>query len=90
MVVLGLERATLRLVPDQLLPVDADVTMYTIIHQSLVYSNKDSPENGVKMIIILQRKIMSELLTTYLPTLLLILITFAQPQHVSLLTSGTH
>ena len=71
------DQDTMRLIPKFLIPVKPDLTMYTIIQQSLVYRRMDKPESGVKMVIVLQRKVMSELITTFLPTIMLICISFA-------------
>ena len=54
-----------------LLPEDTDLTMFTI--QKL---NLDKKKQMVIMTIVLKRKVTTELLTTYLPTILLLLITF--------------
>ena len=54
-----------------LLPEDTDLTMFTI--QSLTLIKR---ERLVIMSIVLKRKVATELLTTYLPTILLLLITF--------------
>ena len=53
-----------------LVPEDTDLTMFTIQNLSLVKS-----EQLVIMTIVLKRKVAMELLTTYLPTSLLLLIT---------------
>ena len=54
-----------------LLPEDTDLTMFTIQNLTLVKS-----EQLVILAIVLKRKVATELLTTYLPTILLLLITF--------------
>ena len=54
-----------------LLPNETDLTMFTIQNLTLVKS-----EQLVIMSIVLKRKVATELLTTYLPTILLLLITF--------------
>ena len=54
-----------------LLPEDTDLTMFTIQNLDLV-----KKKQLVIMIIVLKRKVATELLTTYLPTILLLLITF--------------
>ena len=54
-----------------LLPEEIDLTMFTI--QNLTLHNS---EQLVMMSIVLKRKVATELLTTYLPTILLLLITF--------------
>ena len=52
---------------------DLDLTMFTITNLTLV---KQRNSNMVYMALKLKRKVATELLTTYLPTLLLLLITF--------------
>ena len=54
-----------------LLPSETDLTMFTIQNLTLVKS-----EQLVIMSIVLKRKVATELLTTYFPTILLLLITF--------------
>ena len=53
-----------------LLPEDTDLTMFTIQNLNLV-----KKKQLVIMTIVLKRKVVRELLTTYLPTILLLLIT---------------
>ena len=50
---------------------DKDLTMFTITNLTL-----NEEDNMVSMAIKLKRKVVTELLTTYLPTILLLLITF--------------
>ena len=54
-----------------LLPEESDLTMFTIQNLKLV-----KKKQLVIMTIVLKRKVATELLTTYLPTILLLLITF--------------
>ena len=54
-----------------LLPEETDLTMFTIQNLTLFQSDQ-----LVIMSIVLKRKVATELLTTYLPTMLLLLITF--------------
>ena len=56
----------------QLKPEDLDLTMFTITNLNLT---KDENSNMVFMALKLKRKVTTELLTTYLPTILLLLIT---------------
>ena len=56
----------------QLKPEDLDLTMFTITNLNLT---KDGNTNMVFMALKLKRKVTTELLTTYLPTILLLLIT---------------
>ena len=53
------------------------MTLFTITDWSFVYRNDSSPEDGIMMEIVLKRKLTNEIMTTYLPSILLILITFA-------------
>ena len=56
---------------------DTDLTMFTIKSLDLVQRNVSRPEKGIMMRIVLKRKATTELMTTYLPTLLLLLLTFS-------------
>ena len=64
-----------------LLPLDLiveqaeDMTLFSVTDQMLV--NVDQPRKGIKMTINMKRKILSEMMTTYFPSLLLMMITFA-------------
>ena len=53
------------------------MTLFHLDNWNLDYTNKYVPQRGISMQIFLKRKIMSEMLTTYLPTFLLLMITFA-------------
>ena len=52
-----------------------DMTLFSITHYVLV--NASDPGKGIRMTITMKRKIMSEMMTTYFPSLLLMMITFA-------------
>ena len=52
-----------------------DMVLFTIIDYDLV--NATVPGKGIRMTITLKRKIMSEMMTTYFPSLLLMMITYA-------------
>ena len=54
-----------------------DMTLYTITEWSLVHRNTSNLSKGIKMMLTLQRKLMNEMMTTYLPSVLLMLITWA-------------
>ena len=78
MVVGTLDLKTVRLRPELLFMRQAkDMTLFQITHQELFYMNRTNPELGIRMLIVLKRKVMSEMMTTYLPSLLLMMITFA-------------
>ena len=53
----------------------ADMNLFFITEHRLL--NMSHPDKGVKMTLKFKRKIMSEMMTTYLPSLLLMMITFA-------------
>ena len=54
---------------------EADMNLFFVTDHQLV--NVSHPRKGVTMQIKFKRKIMSEMMTTYLPSLLLMMITFA-------------
>ena len=74
----GLDRAMMELFPKKLLMEQAsDMTLYNMVEWTLTYRNENVKKEGIWMTIVLRRKIMSEMLTTYLPSALLMMITFA-------------
>ena len=56
---------------------DKDLTMFTIESLDLVYRNISRPQKGIMMRVVLKRKATTELMTTYLPTILLIILTLS-------------
>ena len=54
----------------------ADMNLFNIIGQSLSLVESNS-KKALRMTIVMKRKIMSEMMTTYFPSLLLMMITFA-------------
>ena len=78
MTVRSFDLETVQLVPHLLwMEERVDMTLYTITEWSLVHRNTSNLSKGIKMVLTLQRKIMNEIMTTYLPSILLILITWA-------------
>jgi hypothetical protein len=74
----SLDRKTVTLLPRLLwMEERVDLTLYTITQWSLVHRNSSNHQDGVRMTVVMQRKVMNELMTTYLPSILLILITWA-------------
>ena len=55
----------------------ADMPIFRIIDSSLFVKRFKNGRQGLRMEIVLKRKIVSEMMTTYFPTLLLTTITFA-------------
>ena len=53
------------------------MTLFLVTHWKLELRNSSNPKEGVRMVIVLKRKIMSEMLVTYFPSVLLMAITFA-------------
>ena len=69
---------TVELHPDQVAMEQlADMTRFLIHHYDLVYSRDSDKRKGIMMTIHMKRKIMSEMMTTFFPSLLLMLITFS-------------
>ena len=72
-----LDGASVRLIPDQLhMKQSLDMPIFEIKDWRFEEANSNKTKT-LKMIMVLKRKIVSELLTTYFPTLLLTAITFA-------------
>ena len=73
-----LDMKTVLLVPSNLrMEQFVDMTLYVIKNWTLDYKNTSSRQKGVRMTLLLKRKIMNEMMTTYLPSVLLILITYS-------------
>ena len=77
-----LEKDTVTLVPDilQMQEERDGIPIYTIVVWRFKYLNMSNPNSGIVVEILLKRKLMSELMTTYFPTILLVAITFATSQ----------
>ena len=66
------------LLPDQIkLLTDTELTQYYIQTWSLEYNDPGQTSNGLKMEIVFKRRLTNELLTTYLPSFLLLLMSYA-------------
>ena len=52
-----------------------DMTLFSIT--DYILANASDPEDGIRMTITMKRKILSEMMTTYFPSFLLMLITYA-------------
>ena len=78
MVVGSLDKPMLKLFPKQLImKQDADLALFQIIDWNLVYRETKSPDEGIQLVIVMRRKILSEMMSTYLASILLMFITFA-------------
>ena len=70
------DQGTVTLLPTNMTLVQSkDMTLFTITDYALV--NMTHPRTGIQMVIRMKRKIMSEMMTTYFPSLLLMMITYA-------------
>ena len=66
---------TVRLIPNQILMKQKlDMTMFEITFYNLNYNNN---RDGIRVLIVMKRKFVSEIMTTYFPSFLLLAITFA-------------
>ena len=60
-----LDNPMMRLFPKKLwMEQDPDMTLYYMEEWVLIYRNESAPKEGIRMMIVLRRKIMSEMLTT--------------------------
>ena len=67
-----------RLVPNELKMLETvDLMLYRIEKWDIDHDYENKTDNGLRVKISLKRKIMSEMMTTYLPSILLLMITFA-------------
>ena len=70
--------STLSLIADKLkMEQNPDMTLFQMVHWDLDFKNKSAHAKGISMTVVLRRKILSELMSTYLPSVLLLMITFA-------------
>ena len=73
-----LDKPLMKLLPKKLfMEQEADMTLFQLGQWDLNYRNRMEPKDGIWMTFILKRKIMSEMMSTFLPSLLLLMITFA-------------
>ena len=73
-----LDKKTVFLHPKELtMDQPLDMNLFVITDYTLIYTNTTNEDQRVSMKIVLKRKIMSEMMTTYFPSALLMLITFA-------------
>ena len=73
-----LDKPTMLLVPKDLwVEQDKDMTLFQLNNWSLRFRNETDSKDGIWMTVVLKRKILSEMMSTFLPSLLLLMITFA-------------
>ena len=74
----SLDRTTVTLVPDQLvMSQEKDMSIFRLIDWTLDNRTLRTGKQGISMVVVMKRKITSEMMTTYFPSLLLTAITFA-------------
>ena len=73
-----LERSSIRLLPkDVMMESETVLTQYIISKWSIQYKSESDMTEGIILTLILKRRIMNELLTTYLPTVFILCIVYA-------------
>ena len=78
MTMAGLDRKTVKLLPhNMIMEQSLDMTLFVISSWALKARDPSNPEEGIMMSVVLKRKISKEILTTYVPTALLMMITIA-------------
>ena len=74
----SLDITTVTLVPDQMIMTQrVDMPIFRVTEWKLGNKNFRRGKKGLRMVVVMKRKIISEMMTTYFPSLLLIAITFA-------------
>ena len=74
----SLDMTAVALVPDQLIMIQgADMPIFRITDWNLGPKTFKTGKRGLRMVVVMKRKITSEMMTTYFPTILLTAITFA-------------
>ena len=72
------DRQTVRLLPHLMaMKQSTDMTLFTVTRWALEERDPNRPEDGIMMTVVLKRKISKEIVTTYVPTALLMMITLA-------------
>ena len=74
----SLDRTTVTLISDQLvMSQEMDMPIFRVIDWTLDNKTLRTGKQGISMVVVMKRKITSEMMTTYFPSLLLTAITFA-------------
>ena len=72
------EKTKVQLVPDELeMFQKTTMAIFFFTHVTLTYKNESSLDEGIHLVLRMKRIITSEMMTTYLPTALLLLITYS-------------
>ena len=74
----NLDSSTMELIPKKLtMSENEDLNTFNMEGWDLSYNDRTDHKKGIRMKISLKRRIMSEMMTTYVPSILLLMITFA-------------
>ena len=74
----GIDNKTITLIPNEMKMLEnVDLSLFHIVGSNLDYVDKIHYDRGIQMDMSLKRKIVSEMMTTYVPSLLLLMITYA-------------
>ena len=74
----SLDRTTVTLIPAQcIMSQDLDMSIFQVIDWNFNNKTHGKGKHGISMVVVMKRKITSEMMTTYFPSLLLTAITFA-------------
>ena len=74
----NLDRTTVTLIPVQLvMSQELDMPIFRVIDWTLDNKTLRTGKQGISMVVVMKRKIISEIMTTYFPSILLTAITFA-------------
>ena len=78
MIVRKLETKVMEILPNRLsMESHTVLTQYIIKNWTLDYVDEDDPSRGLTMVIVFRRRIMTAILTIYLPTILVLCIVYA-------------
>ena len=74
----SLDRTTVTLIPAQcIMSQELDMSIFQVIDWNFDNKTHGKGKHGISMVVVMKRKITSEMMTTYFPSLLLTAITFA-------------
>ena len=78
LIVRKLETSVMAITP-HLLDMESEtvLTQYLITNWTLTYNNESNVDAGIKMTLVLKRRILNAILTVYLPTILVLIIVYA-------------
>ena len=73
-----LDRSSMKIVPKKLKMLSkVELTQYLVNSWIFNYKNESQPDDGLNVVLELKRRIMTEILTTYLPTFIILIIVYS-------------